>query len=189
MPSVSPFPHRRPEIDWATCTEPQLWEAAVRTLGGSFEIQREVPGTFLGDGSPVRIDLLLRPRPATVARGFHDAWFGIEIKSAAVKERKKQGLALAWQAITYSLSEFSGRRPAFVLTFLGQGYFWDEQERLVASYLQSLLIRSNVGELRVNGRDQSDWSMRFAGMAYFSNRRGLSPTAWSALKRRVGNSK
>jgi hypothetical protein len=180
-------PNRPP--NFSTYDEPRLKLLAQNILAPCFEVEPEVVGKFLPDGSRVVIDYILRPKPALVAKGFIDQPIGLEVKSANVSQPGTQGLALAWQCITYSMSEFKGQRPAFVLMFLGLSYFWTEPERMIPAMIGALLMRSNVGHLDVNPRDVNTWKLAFGGGSYFSSRYGMGAQPQAALKRRVGNSK
>lgn len=183
----TPFVRKAP-VDLTRCDEPALKALVSGVLGPSFEMREEVDGTFTPDGSRVRIDYVLKASQPLVASGFTDQWFGLEVK-AVTNGGKKQALAYAWQAITYSLSTFDGIRPAFVLMFLPLRQILGTDADGYAHYFEALLQRSNVGGLFMRGDAPYQWRMVFGGQTYFSARGGLGGQPQAALKRRVGNSK
>ena len=187
--NVSQFRPNVPPADLTRYGEDQLKEIAVRALRNSFSIEPEVTGKFLPDGSNLRIDFLMHPKPHLVSAGFVDAPIGLEVKAPGKEPSVKHAMAYAWQCITYSMSEFRGERTAFVLMFLDMAHFWTPDNMVTANLLKSLLVRSNVGDLTLNPYALSEWRMAFAGVRYFSARDGLSNAPNAALKRRVGNSK
>lgn len=175
----------REELDLSTFDEPRLKRMAIKLLEPSFEIAEEVPGVYLVDHSTrVRIDYILTPRPETVAKGFVNAPIGLEVKSP--HSVTVSGYALAWQAITYSQSEFQGERPAFVMVFPAWRWFFDEREQFP---IRALVQYANVGEL-ASGRykhNWHEWQINFGPAVYYRWDEGLGPQPNAALKRRVGN--
>jgi hypothetical protein len=188
MQSYTPARPRKP-VELASYDEPTLKRLACTALSPYFEIEHEVAGRFIPDGSRVVIDFLLYPKPALIQQGFVNQHIGLEVKAANVTELTKQALAFAWQSVTYSMSSFKGERPAFVLMFLDLPHFWPERERTVANLIKALLVRSNVGSLLLDAWNTTNFKMDFAGVRHYSNRDGLSLHPNAALKRRVGNSK
>lgn len=174
---------KRKEIDLSAFDEPRLTAICQRMLAPHFELEQEVSGVYLVDGSRVRIDLLAIPKQSLIDRGFTDLPIGIEIKSPASKASSN---AFAWQAITYAQSEFKGERPAFVCMFPDVRYFWPEQ---TAVKMRQFLQFANVGQLET-GSYQSNWDQwRIVfNSTYYSVRYGLGGVAPEGLKRRSGNS-
>lgn len=72
-----------------------------------FLIAKEVPGKHLVEDMKVRVDFMLRPKPFLTENGFHDTWFGVEVKLFPNhgKELSAPSKAL-WQAVSYNDSEF-----------------------------------------------------------------------------------
>ena len=123
--------------------ETELKAYLVKRLRFDFEIVPEVPGSFLVDGTRVVIDYLFHPRPHLVERGFEDGWFGVEVKSPQGGQAK--GLRVAWQAITYSMSEFNGKRPPFIVLYPSLDAFFGSASD--AYRIKTLLQKANVGYL------------------------------------------
>ncbi|MDB4322686.1 hypothetical protein N9942_01755 [Akkermansiaceae bacterium] len=149
-----------------------------------FTFEREVEGIFLVDGSAVRIDYLIYAKPHLQDRGFTDEPIGVEVK--VPEDKGNRMVKVAWQAITYSQSEFKGKRPPFILIYPGLNSFTaskHKKEGLVL--LTSLLPKSNVGtiEFRTNG----SWKIYSTGVNYFDSIRGLSPAPNGLLKRYIGS--
>ena len=134
-----------------TATEEQLKTYLVSRFQDSFIIKEEVKGLFLVDGTPVRIDYLMFPKPDLIKKGFIRAWFGVEVKSlGSIKNRLKKGIATCWQSITYSQSQFGNIRPIFVLMFPSFDAFTigrehDGHDR----YLMALPQKANVGGIHL----------------------------------------
>ncbi|MHC4647722.1 MAG: hypothetical protein ACYTBJ_19830 [Planctomycetota bacterium] len=172
------------KIDLSQFDEPRLVAICKRVLAPSFDLQSEVTGKYIIDGSRVRIDLLAMPNKNLIDRGFVPEPIGVEIKSPASKNGS--AYAFAWQSVTYALSEFNGIRPAFVVMFPSADHFW-KHERAV--HMQQFLQFANVGQLKLGAyRDNWDeWSIAF-NVNYFHSARGLGAIPNAALKRRSGNS-
>ena len=174
---------QKKEIDLSTFDEPRLIAICKRMLAPQFEVEAEVTGKYLVDGSRVRIDLLATPKQSLIDQGFIDQPIGIEVKSPASKASSN---AFAWQAITYAQSEFNGVRPAFVCMFPDVRYFWED---LTAVRMRQFLQFANVGQLET-GHYQHNWDQwRIVFNApYYSVTRGMGGVTPEGLKRRSGNS-
>lgn len=149
-----------------------------------FTFEKEVDGRFLVDGSAVKIDYLIRAKPHLQDMGFTDESIGVEVKTPVDKGNRM--VKLAWQAITYSQSEFQGKRPPFILIYPWLSNFSaSKHKRDGMVLLSSLLQKSNVGtiEFKRNGA----WKIHSTGVNYFDSIRGLSPTPNGLLKRYVGS--
>ena len=127
------------------------------------------------------------------------------MKSPNVKEPVKQGLKVAWQAITYAQSVFTDMntqpiienvRPAFVLIYPPIWEFFprikaigpnDNQYDYNQSYLlNSLIQKGNVGNLVVND-DRLNWKIEFSGSQYYySSKKGRSKILNLGTKIHVG---
>ena len=170
-------------IDLSQFDEPRLTAICKRVLAPDFDLQSEVTGQYLVDGSRVRIDLLAMPKPSLIDRGFIAEPIGIEIKSP--KSKHASAYAFAWQSITYALSEFNQVRPAFVVMFPSVDHFWDHQR---AVHMQQFLQFGNVGQLKLSDYRSNwfEWSIAF-NVNYFHSTRGLGAIPNAAIKRRSGN--
>jgi hypothetical protein len=176
-----------------------------KVMHKDFLIKSDVKGRYLVDGSCVEIDFLIFPLAHLCKRGFENFWIGIEVKSPNVKEPVKQGLKVAWQAITYAQSEFThlkaepiieNIRPAFVLIYPP---IWEFFPRIKAigpndnhydynqSYLlNSLIQKGNVGNLVVN-EDRLNWKIEFSGSQYYySTQKGRSKILNLGIKKHAG---
>jgi len=148
----------------------------------SFRVKDEVDGYFLADKTPVRIDFLMYPKQHLIDMGFVEEWFGVEVKEQGGDAKK--GVQVAWQAITYSLSAFDGRRPAFILIFPPfTDFFRTPQD---AYYIKVLLQKANVGYIE-SDKWHIKWKIKFGANAYFYSDKGLSKTSTIATKRNVGS--
>jgi len=163
--------------------EDELKSYLLKHFAQGFEVRVEVEGRFLVDDSKVVIDYLMRPKPDLVEKGFVPAWFGVEVKSPE-GEGAKQGLRVAWQAITYSQSKFDGVRPAFVLIFPPLAEFFSTPGEVY--YVVCLLQKANVGSIEIDGKKKK-WKVKFGSNAYFYSDRGLSKTPNVGIKRHVGS--
>lgn len=162
--------------------ENQLKSYLLEHFGKDFIVRDEVEGRFLVDGTPVFIDYLMYPKPNLIEKGFANEWFGIEVKEPGGDAKK--GVQVAWQAITYSQSEFDGIRPAFVLIFPPiTDFFRTEAD---GYYIKVLLQKANVGYLEINKFDKK-WKIKFGANSYFYSDSGLSKTPTIATKRNVGS--
>lgn len=161
--------------------ETELKAYLVKRLQFDFEIVPEVPGSFLVDGTRVVIDYLFHPRPHLVERGFEDGWFGVEVKSPQGGQAK--GLRVAWQAITYSMSEFNGKRPPFIVLYPSLDAFFGSASD--AYRIKTLLQKANVGYFVLEPQSRA-WRIKFGAGLYFHSDTGLSKTPNIATKRNVG---
>ncbi|MBC8434394.1 MAG: hypothetical protein H8D96_21000 [Desulfobacterales bacterium] len=176
-----------------------------RALNNDFVVRPDVKGRFLVDNSPVEIDFLIYPRDHLINNGFEKFWIGVEVKSPDVKEPVKQGLKVAWQAITYAQSAFTdignlltieNIRPSFVLIYPP---IWEFFPKIKAvgprnnyyeynqSYLlNSLIQKGNVGNM-VLDKDLQNWEIEFSGSQYYySTKNGRSKIINLGTKKHVG---
>jgi hypothetical protein len=169
--------------------ESELKRYFLRNLAKDFTVHDEVTGRFLVDGTKVIVDYLLYPKSNLIEKGFVSEWFGVEIKSP-ITEGAKKGLQVAWQAITYSQSEFSdvrigqNIRPAFVLIFPPLSEFFGNRQD--AYYVMCLLQKANVGYIEID-EQKGKWKIGFGANIYFYSDRGLSKTPNVSVKRHVGS--
>jgi hypothetical protein len=153
--------------------EPDLKRDLVALLADDFDIIPEAEGRWPLDGSKCFLDFLLRPKPHIIEKGFQASAFGIEVKSPISSESVKKLLDCVLQSYTYTLCEFSGVRPDFVLIYPGAKHFFDydfqikykgdernkfkpEEVRMVRRIMQ----RANVGELVMSERNR--YEIQFA---------------------------
>lgn len=180
--------------------EPDLKRDLVTLLANDFEMIPEAEGRWPLDGSRCFLDFLLRPKPHIVEMGFKAAAFGIEVKSPVSTESVKKLLDCVLQSYTYTLCEFSGVRPEFVLIYPECKYFFEydfqnkykmdernkykhEEVRMVRRVMQ----RANVGELVVS--EQCRYEIQFAASRFFDPIRGQVRVANLGTARRVGSRK
>jgi len=185
--------------------EPQLKKLFRDKLKSEFIIKPDVKGNFLVDNTDVEVDFLIYPKDHLIKNGFDEFWIGIEVKSPSVKEPVKQGLKVAWQAITYAQSEFTDNksepnieriRPAFVLIFphiseffpkikaVGvKGAIYDFNQSYV---INSLMQKGNVGNFELNSTGD-EWRISFGGgQLYYSTKKGKGKVLNLGVKRHVG---
>jgi hypothetical protein len=180
--------------------EPELKRDLVELLVNDFEIVPEAEGHWPLDGSKCLLDFLLRPKPHIVEMGFRAAAFGVEVKSPISSESVKKLLDCVLQSYTYTLCEFSGVRPDFVLIYPEAQCFFDydflnkykgaaankykaEEVKIVRRIMQ----RANVGELAMS--DRAHYEIRFAASRYFDPIRGQTRVENLGTTRRVGSRK
>lgn len=180
--------------------EPDLKRDLVALLADDFEIIPEAEGRWPLDGSKCALDFLLRPKPHIVGKGFGAAAFGIEVKSPISSESVKKLLDCVLQSYTYTLCEFCGVRPDFVLIYPEAKYFFEhdfekkykgdernkyrpEEIRIVRRIMQ----RANVGELIRSERHR--YEIQFAASRYFDPIRGQTRIENLGTTRRVGSRK
>lgn len=180
--------------------EPELKRDLVTLLANDFEMISEAEGRWPLDGSRCLLDFLLRPKPHIVEMGFKAAAFGIEVKSPVSTESVKKLLDCVLQSYTYTLCEFSGVRPDFVLIYPECKFFFEydfqnkykmdernkykqEEVRMVRRVMQ----RANIGELVVSERRR--YEIQFAASRYFDPVRGQVRVANLGTARRVGSRK
>ncbi len=181
-------------------SEPDLKRELVAFLADDFDITPEAEGRWPLDGSICRLDFLLRPKPHLIEKGFKAAAFGIEVKSPISSESVKKLLDCVLQSYTYTLCEFSGVRPDFVLIYPEAQCFFDydfknkykndernkyrpEEVRMVRRIMQ----RANVGELVLSERHH--YEIKFAASRYFDSVRGQTRIENLGTIRRVGSRK
>lgn len=149
-----------------------------------FTFEREVDGRFLVDGSAVRIDYLIRAKLHLQDKGFTAEAIGVEVKTPVDKGNRMA--KLAWQAITYSQSEFYGKRPPFILIYPWLSSFAASKHKKDGLILlTSLLQKSNVGT--IDFKPNGSWRIHSTGVNYFDSVRGLSSAPNGLLKRYVGS--
>jgi hypothetical protein len=174
--------------------ETELKQVLTEFLNTDFHIKPEVPGRFLVDGTPVIIDLLLFPKRHLIERGFDEGYVGIEVKGVPKTRQKKKALDVAWQAVTYSQSEFETKsgfvRPIFVLIYpeIQRFFAHDDPHAYGWIYVSSLLVRSNVGHIELDSKKDT-WLINFHSVHYFHSIRGKGPHHLAGTKRRVGTRK
>jgi hypothetical protein len=181
-------------------TEPELKRDLVDLLANDFEVIPEVNGHWPLDGSKCLLDFLVRPKPHIVDMGFRGAAFGVEVKSPRSSESVKKLLDCVLQSYTYTLCDFSGVRPDFVLIYPEAQCFFDydfhnkykgeelskykaEEVRIVRRIMQ----RANVGELVIS--QHSRYEIRFAASRYFDPIRGQTRVVNLGTTRRIGSRK
>ncbi len=164
--------------------EPQV-KAVLRTkLKDDFIIREDVPGRHMIEGVPVKVDFMLEAKPHIIKLGFPTHEIPLEVKQLSDEDNKS--VRAAWQAITYSQSEFDGKRPPFVLLFPPIRLFLKNRKECEhRDCLISLLPKANVGELSFH--KNGEWQIYFGSQRFFSPSRGLGPQAHAAYKRYVGS--
>lgn len=180
--------------------EPELKRDLVALLANDFEIVPEAEGCWPLDGSKCLLDFLLRPKPHIVEKGFRAAAFGVEVKSPISSESVKKLLDCVLQSYTYTLCEFSGVRPDFVLIHPEIQCFFDydfnvkykgtersKYKTEEVKIVRRLMQRANVGELVMS--EQSGYEIRFAASRYFDPIRGQTRVDNLGTTRRVGSRK
>ena len=172
---------------WArTAPEPEMKLFLEQQFSSLFFIEKEVPGNFLIDGTPVIIDYIFRPRDELRMQGFPDISFGVEVK-ALPKGSKNVISYLAWQSITYAQSNFTEfGRPAFVLTFPPIKWFETEDQKNSTYQLLGTLQHGNVGSLDVR---EKFWKIVFGQGCYFHSITGPGAVKNLGTKRNCGNFK
>jgi len=173
-------------IDLADMDEPDVREWIIPWLSQYFEIEEEQKGRFLVDGTEVIIDYLIKAKPELIEKGFIAEKIGFEVKRPS--DLKNLSAWASWQAITYSMSQFQGERPPFVILFPRIRYFYKNKEECSHAYaLENLLFRANVGFLDFTER--GSWRFDFNGKYYWDSVKGLGDEHHRALKRYVGTKK
>jgi len=180
--------------------EPALKQDLVAFLADDFDIILEAEGHWPLDGSKCLLDFLLRPKPHIIEMGFRANAFGIEVKSPIASESVKKLLDCILQSYTYTLCEFSGIRPDFVLIYPEAKYFFDhdfqkkykgdERNRYHPAevrIVRRIMQRANVGELILSERNR--YEIRFAASRYFDPIRGQTRIENLGTTRRVGSRK
>lgn len=180
--------------------EPELKRDLVTLLADDFDIISEAEGRWPLDGSKLLLDFLLRPKPHIIEKGFRATAFGIEVKSPISSESVKKLLDCVLQSYTYTLCEFSGVRPDFVLIYPEAKYFFqydfhekykgDERSKFSLNevrMVRRIMQRANVGELVLSERNR--YEIQFAASRYFDPIRGQTRIENLGTTRRVGSSK
>jgi hypothetical protein len=183
-----------------TKLESALKRDLIALLFDDFEIIPEAEGRWLLDGSKCRLDFLLRPKPYIIEMGFRATVFGIEVKSPISSESVKKILDCIIQSYTYTLCEFRGVRPDFVLIYPEARHFFehdflnkykgDERNRYrpeEVRMVRRIMQRANVGELTVSERYR--YEIHFAANRYFDPVRGQTHVENIGTTRRVGSRK
>ena len=169
-------------------TEEELKQRLVTGLQNDFDLYQEMPGVHPIDKKDVIIDYLAYPHPHLTDAGFVPDWIGIEVKGVSDNKPMKRAVDLAWQAITYSQSDYLVEdkemvRPAFILIYPSLEIIAKQP----VTGLKCLLQKANVGNLDFH--DWHGWRIRFAAdTRYFSKKAGIVPGANIATNRRVGSS-
>lgn len=175
------------DIEWlASATEAELKTFLEDSLSPLFRIEKEVPGNFLIDNTPVIIDYLLYPGDEALNLGFPAGWFGVEVKSAIQPKTGNKLSRVAWQSITYGQSSFGEYgRPMFVLIFPAPIWFVHPDDGpLAIKHLLPTLQHGNVGFLDIK---KTFWSIKFGCDCLFDSKKGLRKHATLGQKRNVGN--
>ncbi len=146
-------------------SEKSLKQNLIAKISSDFEIKEEVTGYHPIYKQQVRIDLLAKAKPHLVARGFTDAWFGVECKWAeGIRGQTSKTTRMVWQSITYAQSTFilDGEEiiPRFVAVYTPDNL--DSSIRRHLDHLLALGLYGCVGELYFY-RDGS-WGIKFASI-------------------------
>jgi hypothetical protein len=180
----------RPE--YLTSDEDKLKNIVENSLNNDFILNKEKVGYHLLECHQIRIDFLAYPKDNLIERNFEPLWFGIEVKSPAVKiEPQKNVLDLAKQAIDYAESKYDEIIPNFILIFPSMYHFFHAQDRLTTEfqsflyYFRSFIQRMKVGTLHIHS--PGDWSIRFGSQRYFSSKRGRGNVKNLGTKRYIGS--
>lgn len=168
-------------------------------LEADFHIESNVKVHWPLGGKEKEVDFLLQPKAHLIKNGFDAMSFAIEVKSPIANESVKKLLDCIIQAYTYSLCQYRGVHPAFVLIYpdiekffeydFAYKYKKDPRNRFNASeiiILRRLMQRANVGELIVDG---NDYEINFAAAYYYSSKKGRSGIKNLGITRRVGSKK
>ena len=149
-------------------------------------------GYHLLEHHRIRIDFLAYPKDHLIERNFEPLWFGIEVKSPAVKiEPQKNVLDLAKQAIDYTESKYGEIIPNFILIFPSMYHFFHAQDRMTAEFVtflyhfRSFIQRMKVGTMHIYA--PGDWAIRFGSQRYFSSKRGRGNVKNLGTKRYIGS--
>lgn len=170
--------------------EDRIKKHIVEILGRHFILRQEVSGTFLVDGSGVRVDFFARPLPHLVERGFDDFWFAIEAKHINLAgDVGKQINQLFWQAITYGQSTFGLHgdieRPGFVLICVDYMPKYGDSKWEQWQALKNFAQYANVGVLALDG---AEWLIEFGCTSYYNSRRDVRSKVQNlGTKRYSGN--
>jgi hypothetical protein len=180
--------------------EPELKRDLVELLADDFEITPEAEGCWPLDGSKCFLDFLLRPKPHIIEKGFRAKAFGVEVKSPISPESVKKLLDCVFQSYTYTLCEFCGVRPDFVLIYPEAKHFFEydfekkyksnERNKYHAEeirMIRRIMQRANVGELVTS--DKHRYEIQFAASRYFDPVRGQTSIEGLGTTRRVGSRK
>jgi len=162
-------------------------------LGNDFIIKDNAEGINPVEQTQVVIDSMLYPRQHLIERGFDASWIGLEVKfikdfSSADRGKKSH---LLWQAITYAQSKFNVDentreiRPYFVVVYVGDFDFQNDEKGKEWWALLNLAQYGNVGWLRINKSPQAGWVIDFNGGRYYSQKLGRGNLKLSQ-KRHVG---
>jgi hypothetical protein len=172
-----------------------------RVLEPDFYIKEEVTGRFMPDGTGVRIDFMIAPKMPLIIKGFNDllggdAWIGIEAKGCPEDGKLDTGIQLAWQAVTYSMSEFGDMgRPPFILVCPPLWNFLQKLGGQSSELFTNFLQKSNVGMLEIlddkwtlkTNDGKVAYRMKFgSSVIYWDSRIGIGNCAHAAIKRNVG---
>ncbi|MDY0281336.1 MAG: hypothetical protein RBR35_12335 [Salinivirgaceae bacterium] len=180
-------------------SEIQYKKELPQILEADFHIEPNAKVIWPLGGKKKEVDFLLKPKPHLVSNGFDAKSFAIEVKSPISKESVKKLLDCIIQSYTYSLCEYQGNHPAFVLIYPDIEKFFEydfinkykkdprnEFTRPEIGILRRLMQRANVGELII---DDTDYEINFAASRYFSSRKGRSKIKNLGMIRQVGSQK
>jgi len=178
--------------------ERELKRNLLPILEEYFIVKKEVPGRHLIYGTKgVRIDFLVQPKKELFSEEVSSKWIGIEVKSPDVKEPKKNGLAVAWQAVTYAQSDFEGITPAMVVIYPPISEFFPNIKALnedtgrhynfnEGHWLRCFLQKANVGSFIVH-RDNRTWHIEGGPGATWLSHDGESELNAPGTHRYIGS--
>jgi hypothetical protein len=173
--------------------EDKIKQAIVTVLEPHFFVYPEVRGTYLVDGSSLRIDYILKAKPDEILRGLTDQPIGLEVKAPEPDGDIGKAVQVVHQAIDYANTKFEGfGRPIFVLVYPDISTHLDrtmEGYRHALRILDTLMQKAHCGSLRTylnHGEKRID--MRFAGSnIYWRNTEGLKGFKAIAERRWAGS--
>ncbi len=167
-------------------TEKDLADWLEGWIRQDFEVWKEVPGMHLAEQARVRIDYVLRPKQHLVEAGFHDGFFGMELKLLPIEHgfSPKASRAVR-QAMSYIDCEFDLEaemvRLPRVLLFTNMSFEFERlqlrgldpgvlsNDRAKWAALLELANHANVGTFDIYGTRESfaGWRISFAAGKYF----------------------
>ena len=180
-------------------SEEEYKEEIVKELSADFFIEPEAEGKWPLDGRTCRLDFLLTPKPHLVENGFDAETFGIEVKSPKSKESVKKLLDCILQAYTYTLCEFTGRQPAFVVIYpeIKEFFQYDFENKYKNNeinkftnsevrLIKQLMQRANIGEIKIK---HNYFKIFFTDCYFYDKLKGRSKIKNLGMVRRIGSKK
>jgi hypothetical protein len=167
--------------------EDSLIDAVLEALSGSFDIRRQVGGTYI-NGKRMRIDTVLVPKDKENWKD-QDIALGVEFKSCFLSETRELTGALG-QLIDYSLTTWDdfGQLPIFVCPGLRPPRT-ESRSDFTEGYrycFSRVMKEFNIGELLPHS--YYGWSLVMAGTHdMWTKRTGISEGKNWSLKRKYGN--